>query len=320
MSGAPTEHRHAAAFYASDEQFRSLIVPFVEEGIAAGQPVILSYGERKSALLRGWLREPSRAVFQGGTGLYATPAATIAAYGRLFAEHVAAGATGIRIAGDVPHEGNGGRFDGWDRYESAVNVVWQHLPVRSLCLYDAATVPAAVRDVVERTHPHLVGAAGGPRANSRYQEPSVFIGRPAHRDPLESSPPTVELADPTPAQARHAVRRTARGHVGDGALEDLELAVSEAVANASVHGRPPVTFRAWVVPGRVLAHVHDTGQGPGNYLAGLIASPPIGQGAGIGLWISHQLDLDIDLIREPGGFTVRIGATAKPGPHAPAAG
>jgi MEDS: MEthanogen/methylotroph, DcmR Sensory domain len=70
----------------------------------------------------------------------------------LFEFHVAMGAGQIRIAGEVPHPGNGGRFEGWDRYESAVNTIWQDFPVWGRCLYDTTTAPQAVLDAVERTH------------------------------------------------------------------------------------------------------------------------------------------------------------------------
>jgi hypothetical protein len=82
-------------------------VPFAEEGIAAGEPVILGYDERKSALLRSWLSDPSAVEFVGDGSLYAKPARAIAAYRRLFEFHAAMGAGQIRIAGDVPHPGNG---------------------------------------------------------------------------------------------------------------------------------------------------------------------------------------------------------------------
>jgi hypothetical protein len=84
-----------------------LIVPFAEEGIAAGEPVILGYDERKIALLRSWLSDPSAVEFVGDGSLYAKPARAIAAYRRLFEFHAAMGAGQIRIAGDVPHPGNG---------------------------------------------------------------------------------------------------------------------------------------------------------------------------------------------------------------------
>src|SRR5437764_461078 len=80
-----------------------------------GQPVILGYDDRKASLLRSWLGDPGAVTFLAGSSLYATPARAIASYWRMFSDLTAAGATQIRIAGDVPHEGNGGRFAGWDR-------------------------------------------------------------------------------------------------------------------------------------------------------------------------------------------------------------
>ena len=52
-------HFHEAGFYGSDTEFRALIVPFAEEGIAAGEPVIIGYDGRKNALVRSWLTDPS---------------------------------------------------------------------------------------------------------------------------------------------------------------------------------------------------------------------------------------------------------------------
>ena len=78
--------------YGSDAEFRALIVPFAEEGIAAGEPVIIGYDDRKSGLLRSWLTDPAAVEFIGDKSLYATPARAIATYRRLFEFHVAMGA------------------------------------------------------------------------------------------------------------------------------------------------------------------------------------------------------------------------------------
>ena len=56
-------HFHEAGFYGSETEFRALIVPFVEEGIAAGEPVIVGYDGRKNALVRSWLTDPSAVTF-----------------------------------------------------------------------------------------------------------------------------------------------------------------------------------------------------------------------------------------------------------------
>jgi len=94
---------HEAGFYGSDTEFRALIVPFAEEGIAAGEPVIIGYDSRKNALVRSWLTDPSAVTFLADSGVYATPARAIAAYRRLFKFHVAQGAGQIRITGELPH-------------------------------------------------------------------------------------------------------------------------------------------------------------------------------------------------------------------------
>jgi MEDS: MEthanogen/methylotroph, DcmR Sensory domain len=196
---------HEAGFYRCDAEFAVLIVPFVEDGVAAGQPVILGYDDRKASLLRSWLHDPGAVTFIAGTSLYATPARAIASYWQLFEDLTAAGATQIRIAGEVPHEGNGGRFAGWDRYESAASTVWNRFPVWSRCLYDAATAAARVLDIAARTHPRIVLPSGQHQPSRQYQDVADFHPLPPDPDPLEDSVPAIGISDPSPAQVRHVL-------------------------------------------------------------------------------------------------------------------
>ena len=308
-------HYHEAGFYGSDAEFAALIVPFAEEGIAAGEPVILGYDDRKSGLLRSWLTDPSAVNFIGDKSLYATPGRAIATYRRLFEFHVAMGAGQIRIAGDVPHPGNGGRFEGWDRYESAVNTVWQDFPVWGRCLYDTTTTPAPVLDIVERMHPRIVSPSGERRASDRYQGASAFEGLPYTPDPLEDSTPLVELVNRPAADARHALAQIGRDRIPATTLDDLLIGVSEAVTNAQRHGRPPVTVRIWATPGRIVVTVHDTGRGPADHLAGLVPAPSniSDHRLGLGLWAMHQLDIGVTLRHTGDGFTVRLRSGTIPG-------
>ncbi len=305
-------HFHEVGFYASDEEFRALIMPFVEDGITIGEPVIIGYDERKSDLIRSWLDDdPSAVTFNTGGSMYATPARAIASWQRQFERHVAQGAPRVRIAGDVPHPGNGGRFEGWDRYESAVNTVWEEFPVDSLCLYDAATVPGQVRDVVERTHPRILTAAGIHRTNSRYEGQRHHAAGPrvpVSADPLEACPPNIELLDPSAAEARHALELLGRGLVGDRRLDDLMFGISEAVTNARLHGVPPTAVRMWATDDRLVAEVQDRGPGPADPLAGLVPRSSATFGAGLGLWVTHLLDIDATLIPTADGFSVRLRA------------
>jgi anti-sigma regulatory factor (Ser/Thr protein kinase) len=310
---------HEAGFYRSDAEFRALIVPFAEEGIAAGEPVILGYDDRKNALLRSWLSDPSAADFARDASLYSRPGGTIAAYRRLFGFHVARGAAQIRIAGDVPHPGNGRPFEGWDRYEAAVNTVWQDFPVWSRCLYDITTAPQAVLDVVERTHPRIVSPSGERRESGRYQDPRLFEGLPYTPDPLEGSAPLAELVNRPAADARHALAQIARDRAPGPVVQDLLIGVTEAVTNVQRHGRPPATVRIWAATDHVVVTVHDTGPGPADRLAGLVPIPSNtpDRHLGMGLWVTHQLDLDVTLHHASDGFTVRLRHL--PGSSGPAA-
>ncbi|MFD2077498.1 Histidine kinase-like ATPase domain-containing protein [Actinopolymorpha cephalotaxi] len=306
-------HFHEAGFYASDTEFRALILPFVKEGITASEPVVIGYDERKSDLLRSWVDEPSAVTFVADNSLYATPARAIANYRELFERYVVAGAPQVRIAGDVPHPGNGSTFEGWDRYEFAVNTVWDQFPVRSLCLYDATTVPAPVKDVVERTHPSILTADGEHRDNTRFEGGLVTSAcLPAVADPLQATIPAVELSNPTAADARHALDQIGRGRVDDHTLHHLILAISEAVTNARLHGVPPATVRIWATRDRLVATVHDSGDGPLDPLTGLVPMSRTTFGTGLGLWITHLLDIDAAFISTADGFTLRLRASRDP--------
>jgi len=311
---------HEAGFYSSDAEFLALIMPFVTGGIAAGEPVIIGYDDRKCDLLRAELSRPAAVSFIADTRLYARPAGAIEAYRQQFQWYVAAGAEQIRIAGDVPHEGNGGCFAGWDRYESAVNVVWQDYPVYSRCLYDATTAADRVRDVVERTHRRLLFADGG-TTSPRYQQVSDFEHLPAVADPLEATSPALALVNAMPRKARHRVAEAARECINAATLQELLFAVSEAVLNAHLYGRRPVTVTGWTGPDRVVVRVHDNGPGPADPLTGLVPASCGSARLGLGLWLIHQFtNIDIALLAGTDGFTVRLRGGRHPAPLGGVAG
>src|SRR3954452_3677959 len=315
-TGAPVGHVgnfHEAGFYSSDAEFLALILPFVIDGLAAGEPVVIGYDPRKCDLLRAALPRPEAVTLIVDTSLYASPAGAIEAYRQQFERHVSDGAGQIRIAGDVPHEGNGGRFAGWDRYESAVNVVWQDYPVWSRCLYDATTVPDDVRDVVERTHRRLVAPDGGATASPRYQDVTEFESLPPTVDPLEATDPSVRLGDASLKQTRRRVAEAVREHLDPAAFDALLFALSEAVINTQSYGRPPIGVRAWTAPHRVVVHAHDRRPRPPDPLTGLVPDPQGTSGAGLGLWLSHQLpEVEVSLITDAEGFTIRLRAGSPP--------
>lgn len=298
---------HELGIYASDEEFRDLICPFALGGLAAGEPVVFAYDAAKMALLQEWLPESPNISYVTDTAPYATPGRALAGWRRVVEDHLAAGATRVRIAGNVPHPGYGRPYAGWDRYEAAIDRAWGDLPVWAPCLYDARIAPIDVLETAMRRHRRLVAPDGTHRLNDAF-EPSDRLSDflTPQADPLEAATPTIELTDPTPAAARAVVGYAAE-ELDDGQRDDLVLAASEAVTNALLHGAPPVTVRIWIGDGRVVVNVHDEGVGPTDPLAGLL-SGGVDTESGRGLSLAHQLGIDVALIADQRGFTLRLRA------------
>ncbi|WP_344618435.1 anti-sigma factor RsbA family regulatory protein [Dactylosporangium salmoneum] len=298
---------HEAAFYSSDEEFLAVVLPFLLDGVAAGEPSVSIFGERNQRLVRAALGPDSGVTFIDGGHHYLRPAAAIRRHREMLAAYVAGGATQIRITGDVPHPGVGVPWEWWARYEAAVNEVYDEFPMYGLCPYDTRTAPAEVLDDVRRTHTHVVADDGRRVPSPAYLPPRDFLTTavPSWTDPLEATPPAVLLADPTPADARAALAPLQLTAALDGdEFDGLMVSVNEAVTNAIVHGRAPVRLHAWTEPGRIVVTVTDHGRGPANPVAGLM---PSGDGpGGLGLWLAHQLCAYVSLRPGPDGFTIRL--------------
>lgn len=300
-------HWHDAGHYCGDDEFLDLVLPFLRGGDDAGDTTLVALGEQHSALVRAALPAGATVEFLTGGDMYARPSAAIREYQRLLARHVARGATRIRLLGELDPVVFGATWDWWARYESAVNHAYAEFPLWSMCAYDTGRTPAAVLHDIARTHPRVARPGGRRELSDAYTEPGVYLTepRPAAADPVQAAPPVVELTDPTPAQARHAVHRADPGLPAEEVAE-LVVAVSEAVTNALLHGRPPVRFRLWSGADRIVATVSDRGPGPADPFAGLL---PAGSGpGGRGLWISHMCCNHVVLDRSPDGFTLRLTA------------
>ncbi|MFC0507783.1 sensor histidine kinase [Micromonospora costi] len=312
-TGAAAGHQgyyHEAVRYGSDEELLAVVVPFLLDGVGAGEPTFVALGERTGGLVRAALPTGSGVEFLTGGSVYARPTAAIRSYRELLHAQVTAGAGQIRIVGELPTATFGATWDWWARYESAINHAYDDFPLWSMCAYDTRITPPHVLDEVARTHPRFATPDGAHVPSLAYTEPTVYLceDRGAPPDPLQTAPPLVELTDPTAAQARAAVYTVDRGALPADDVEDLVVAVSETVTNALRHGRPPVRLRLWAGPDRIVATVTDEGAGPKDPFVGLL---PAGDGAtgGLGLWITYQSCNHVSLHRGgPAGFTLRLTA------------
>ncbi len=293
---------HETAFYGSDDDFLALVVPFLEDGLRAGEAVLAACTEENTVLLRGALGDD--VMYLPGTVHYSRPSDSIAAYRDLFRRHTDSGARQMRVVGDVPHPGTGASWDWWARYEAAVNQAYAEFPVWGLCPYDTRTTPADVLADVVRTHPNIASAPGAHEVNPGFRE--GLAGTPQVADVLERGSPLVDLVGATAGAVREAVGEVIAGiALSEDGAHDVVYAASEIVTNGLTHGVAPVRFRLWADGSRVLVAVTDQGQGPSDPLAGLMPTTET-RSAGLGLWILHRTCDYVSMGRDADGFTVRV--------------
>jgi anti-sigma regulatory factor (Ser/Thr protein kinase) len=300
--------RHELFLYRSSKDLLEFVVPFARDGVAAKEPTLL--------LLRA---DTARdVVHQVGPSPHLTVEPALVEPGRP-AQHVSAARSMLPSYARVVHQEPviaPSQWPEWRRLEAVLNLALRHHDTWSVCAYDSNTLTVDMVEDLHATHP-LIGRDGEHRRNDRYRHPVNFLV--AHSDdpsdPIERTPPVVEVVDTSPARARAAVKWFSHQQLPSQEIDKLIFATSEAVTNALMHGQPPTVLRVWAQPGRVTVTVTDSGPGPTDPRVGPVqaelptdsADDP-STGPALGLWLIHQL-VDVTRRTDPDGYTVRLTAT-----------
>jgi anti-sigma regulatory factor (Ser/Thr protein kinase) len=302
---------HEALLYTGMDEFLAATVPFVAEGVAAGDAVLVVVDLPKIDALRAALGADAAAVeFDDMGRLGRNPACIIPAW-QDFVERHAAGRDAV--TGDVRLRGVGEPVSaGRDadevvechRHEALLNLAFaDDPPFVLMCPYDTGTLAPAVVAEAARSHPWI-----------------------RHRAEAWSSPAYsgAELADELlrhplgePASEIHRVRfdsgslRALRRFVGEHAervlgrrAADLVLAVSELAANSVRHGGGFGVLRLWEDERGLVCEVTDDGV-IAEPLVGR-RRPPADEPTGRGMWIVNQVCDLVQVRTAPGGSTVRL--------------
>jgi anti-sigma regulatory factor (Ser/Thr protein kinase) len=297
---------HEMAVPATAADMLEFVTSFARDGVAAGEPTLLAVHSETAETVRDAVGPSPFVTVLPTIGRSGRPASDLRVPAALLAEYGAAAAR-VRLLNQVPAVATK-QWSEWRRLEAVINVALAGRPAWVVCVYDRATLTDEQAEDLYATHP-VVRAGDQDLLHDRYVDPVQFAAarRDAPPDPVEQTVPSVELIDPSPAAARATVTRlTQHSGLPVSEVEGLLLAASEAVANAIVHGQPPVVLRLWAHPDRVTVTVTDTGTGPADPFVGLLPTDRAGDG-GLGLWISHQL-VDVAHRRHSGGYTIRLTA------------
>jgi anti-sigma regulatory factor (Ser/Thr protein kinase) len=296
--------RHELLLYRSAEDLVEFVVPLARAGVAEEEPTLL--------LLRD---DAAQAVLrQVGPSPYLTVEPALAQPGRA-ADHVSAAGSRLPGYARVVHQEpvfEPSQWPEWRRLEAVLNLALRHHDTWAVCAYDRRTLTPGMVEDLYATHPVVARNGEYPR-NDRYRHPVDFLVRHGGDppDPIERTPPEVELVDASPATARATVKWFSRQRLPDQEIDKLIFATHETVLNALRHGRPPTVLRLWARPGRVTVTVTDAGSGPTDPLADLAPAgsddhqPP---GPALGLWLIHRL-VDVTRRLDHDGYTVCLTAT-----------
>jgi anti-sigma regulatory factor (Ser/Thr protein kinase) len=308
--GSAGGYVHDALLYDSLDELTGAAVPFLLEGLAAGDAAVIAAGARTAGVLAEALDEDPRVHVLERSDVYRTrtPAA-ITSFRRLGEHCMAEGIGRVRVVGEVDFGRTERDWLEWQRYEAVINVALAAWPLWGLCVFDTQRLPEQVLTSTLRTHPNLVTPESR-GSNPLFGDPVRYLrSLPVPPEPLEHTPPRLAAPDVSDLIGlRHAVAaELATVDAPREVLEDFLVAVDEMTSNAVRHGHPPVDVALWISSDRLVSTISDRGHGWDGPFAGY--GPAHGDdlsSGGMGLWLARQLCDHLDVTHHGEGVTVRL--------------
>jgi hypothetical protein len=304
---AEQSYRHEAFLWHDRTAFTDGLVPFISEGLAAGEPVMVATISEHTDWLREVLGPEADAVqFFDMAELGRNPAKIIPAWQK-FIDIEAGGSRPARGVGEPIWAGRGSdELIECQMHEALLNVAVDPMtPFWLVCPYDAERLEPAVIDEAYRSHPVVIEA-------DAYKGSTQYAGQ-AHLEAMLGSelPPLVGEPTTIPFSAKNLDRLPMflklEGHVAGLALKqatELASATHGLVASTLRRGGTGGVIRMWRQPRSVVYEVIDDTY-VDDPLAGRRA--PLVDSADA-LWTANQLCDLVQLRSTPAGTTIRLHA------------
>jgi anti-sigma regulatory factor (Ser/Thr protein kinase) len=306
----PRRAAHDALLYDSPGALVDVAVPFLLEGLAAGDAAVIATSTPTAAVLCEAVDGDPRVHVLDRTAVYAPRTATaITTYRRLSNQRIAGPGGRVRVVGQIDYGPTARDWLEWQRYEAVINQALAGWPLWGLCMFDTQRLPGPLLDAARRTHSRLATPRGS-EANPRFTDPAEYLrGLPVPEEPLEATVPRLHASHVADfASLRRALAaELATVPADEELLQDFLLAVDEMTSNALRHGGRPVDLRLWIGSERVVCTIGDHGSGWDDPFAGYgpAHGDDLSQG-GMGLWLARQLCDHVDITTGPDGALVRL--------------
>ena len=298
-------YRHEALLWHTAEDFTDTLVGFVDEGLDAGEPVMVAVTPQHTAWLQEALGESAaqEVQFVDMMSLGRNPARIIPAW-RQFVAEASEGRGPVRGIGEPIWPGRRAEeLLECQLHEALLNVAIEPAaPLWLICPYDAESLDPEVLEEAERSHPVMV-EAGSHRGSAHY------VGRP-HADALFGAGLSEPRGRPQVAtytsDTIHRLLTYAKLELWITGLSAEQAghlaAATELLARGSLHrGAPEVSIRIWSDPDAVVCEVSDDSP---------VTDPLHGRSLPVneheGLWQVNQACDLVQLRSAEGRTTVRI--------------
>jgi anti-sigma regulatory factor (Ser/Thr protein kinase) len=298
--------RHEALLYAGEDGFVAGTLPFIRDGVAAGEPILVVVDAAKLERLRAELNGDAEHVeFADMAAVGANPGRIIAAWREFVDRHAGSGRRLRGIGEPINPRRRGPELVECHRHEELLNLAFADADGFWLvCPYDTEALDPEVVERAQTTHP-MVREGVVSRESARYDHEAPAA--PAS-DPLPE-PSTVPEELPVAAGALARARGCVRRHAAAAGLsaqrrDDLVLAVTEAAANTIRYGGGHGVLRVWREPDALVCEMRDSGR-LDQPLAGRLP-PPRAHGGGYGLWLITQVCDLVQLRSFADGSVVRM--------------
>jgi anti-sigma regulatory factor (Ser/Thr protein kinase) len=294
---------HDALFYRGSSEYAAGVGAFLEQGLRAGEAMLVAAPPDKLELLRSALGDDARRIrFEDMSDVGRNPNRILPLIHDWSERHRGR----ARFVGEPiwPGRTEAEKVEG-ARHEALINMAFGRQPLSILCPYDAAGLDPATLGCAERTHPTILSCDGERHGSRHYDDPREVFA--ASEWPL--APPAGPYTEWSFTDDLHLLREFVAGSSAAAAMTasrraDFVFALNEIAGNAIRHGAGHGAARIWRDDHEVIGEIN----GPGwvtDWFAGRRRPATLASG-GRGLWLVNQLADLVELRTGPDGTTVRI--------------
>ena len=298
---------HEALFYAGPEGFVEGTVPFLREGVAGGEAILVVESAAKIEMLRSELgRDAESIVFADMAEVGANPARIIPAWQDFVSRYAGSGRR-LRGIGEPIWKGRSPEeLVECQRHESLLNVAFADgEPWYLLCPYDTDALPDDVIEEARRSHAFTTDGKEHNQSTSfrGVEESGAPFAAPLPEPRTQVQRLDFSLDELIVVRALAGRYATAAGLSSQRAA-NFVMAVNEVATNSLHHGGGKGSLRIWQEAGKLTCEIVDAGRY--DHPLADRERPTPGTMGPRGLWLCNQLCDLLQIRSEPSRTVFRL--------------